>query len=232
MVVGDNASDADNQQERPGYAQWVVGFVDGEGCFSVPFSRNATCRSGWQVQPTFTVVQGERSVHVLYELQRFFGCGHVGRNGRHDNHREDMWRYCVRCLEDLLVRIIPFFEENPLMTAKSADFVRFASVVRLMRESVNLTVAGLEQIAELAESINRRRPRILESSEAIRQPSRLDGRDEDMVLAPRRRGDRPERNSLSGKKLPSTGAIPCETPLITAKPSPAVSTKDETMAGG
>jgi hypothetical protein len=27
----ENPSGADNQQERPGFAQWVVGFVDGEG---------------------------------------------------------------------------------------------------------------------------------------------------------------------------------------------------------
>jgi hypothetical protein len=28
---GDNATGADNQQERPLEVQWVVGFVDGEG---------------------------------------------------------------------------------------------------------------------------------------------------------------------------------------------------------
>jgi len=32
--------------------------------------------------------------------------------------------------------------------------------------------------------------------------------------------------------LPCTGAIPCEDPLITAKPKPVVSTKDEMMTGG
>ena len=55
----DNPSGAGNQQERPGSEQWVVGFVDGEGCFSVPIFRNRTCRLGWQVQPEFTVVQGD-----------------------------------------------------------------------------------------------------------------------------------------------------------------------------
>ena len=50
-MTGDNASGADNQQERPGFEQWVVGFVDGEGCFSVPIFRNHSCRLGWQVQP-------------------------------------------------------------------------------------------------------------------------------------------------------------------------------------
>ena len=83
-MSSENPSGADNQQERPGFAQWVVGFVDGEGCFSVPIFQNRTCRSGWQVQPTFTVVQGAKSVEVLDLLERFFRCGQVGRNDRHD----------------------------------------------------------------------------------------------------------------------------------------------------
>ena len=172
----DNPSGADNQQERSGFAQWVAGFVDGEGCFSVPIFRNPTCRLGWQVQPSFTVVQGERSVQVLHALEQFFGRGKVGRNGRHDNHREDVWRFCVRALGDVSVRVVPFFEEHPLVTAKSSDFAGFAQVVRMMSEGAHFTVSGLEQIAGLAESINRRKPsQFLKSSEAIRQPSQLDG---------------------------------------------------------
>ena len=171
----DNPAGADNQQERPGFEQWVVGFVDGEGCFSVPIFRNRTCRLGWQVQPEFTVVQGAKSVHVLRDLKRFFGCGHVGRNGRHDNHREDLYRFNVRSRTDLVDRVLPFFEVHPLRTAKCADFLCFARVVRLMEEGVHLTVDGLIAIAQLAETMNRCAPsRFLESSEAIRQPPLFD----------------------------------------------------------
>ncbi|MEA2902041.1 MAG: hypothetical protein QOH36_1928 [Actinomycetota bacterium] len=175
-MSSDNPFGAANQQERPGFEQWVVGFVDGEGCFSVPIFRNPTCRLGWQVQPEFTVVQGERSVQVLHELKSFFGCGRVGRNGRHDNHREDLYRYNVRSLDDLVIRIIPFFEAYPLRTAKRDEFGRFAGVVRLMIERRHLTMAGLIEIAHIAQTMNHRKPsRFLESSEAIRQPPHLDG---------------------------------------------------------
>ena len=97
----DNPTGADNQQERPLAAEWVVGFVDGEGCFSIPIFRNRSCRSGWQVQPEFAVVQGARSDLVLVALESFFGCGMVTVNRRHDNHRQDMWRFGVRRLADL-----------------------------------------------------------------------------------------------------------------------------------
>ncbi len=171
----ENPSGADNQQERPGFAQWVVGFVDGEGCFSVPIFRNRTCRSGWQVQPTFTVVQGAKSVEVLHLLKEFFRCGQVGRNDRHDNHREAMYRYTVRAIDDLEARIIPFFEEHPLFTAKYVDFNKFAVVVRMMRHGGHLRVGGLAEMTAIAQTMNRRKPsRYLESSEAIRQLSRFD----------------------------------------------------------
>jgi hypothetical protein len=54
-MPSDNPSGAGNQQERPGLEQWVVGFVDGEGCFSISVVRNPGCLLGWQVQPEFSV---------------------------------------------------------------------------------------------------------------------------------------------------------------------------------
>lgn len=48
-MSSDNPSGADNQQEteqfHPLDAQWVVGFVDGEDCFSVSVHRNRGARS-------------------------------------------------------------------------------------------------------------------------------------------------------------------------------------------
>ena len=54
-VGSDNPAGAVNQQDRPGTEQWVVGFVDGEGCFSISVVRNPGCRFGWQVQHEFAV---------------------------------------------------------------------------------------------------------------------------------------------------------------------------------
>jgi hypothetical protein len=175
-VDSDNPTDAGNQQERPLAAEWVVGFVDGEGCFSIPVFRNRSCRLGWQVQPEFAVVQGERSVFVLSALKDFFRCGVVSVDRRRDNHRQDMWRFSVRRVADLRERVIPFFEANPLRTAKACDFASFAAVVSMMERGDHLQMDGLTRIAEIATKTNRRRPsQLVESSEAIRQPTHLDG---------------------------------------------------------
>jgi hypothetical protein len=172
----------DNQQERPDLEQWIVGFVDGEGCFSCPIQRNRTMTLGWQLQPRFAVVQGGRSVHVLELLQRYFGCGSIYRNRRFDNHKEDLFVFNVYRLSHLTNIIVPFFEANPLRTAKLEEFLKFRQILLMMEQKVHLSREGLSQIALIAQTMNHRKPSLfLESSEAIRQPTLLDGRAEDMV---------------------------------------------------
>ena len=185
----DNPLGAGDQQERPGLEQWVVGFVDGEGCFSISVVRNRLCRLGWQVQHEFSVTQAATSRPALELFIRFFGCGSVIENKRNDDHRGPMLRFSVKRRSDLVGTIVPFFEQHPLITAKSRDFERFASVLCWMQEGAHLTEAGLRRIARETEQMNRRqRSRYLESSEAIRQPSSLRQGAEDMVLAPWRHG--------------------------------------------
>jgi hypothetical protein len=163
MDGSDNAESAENQQERLFRIGWLVGFVDGEGCFSCPVFRNSSMRLGWQVQPSFVVVQGESSRDVLEEMVSFFGCGRVYRNHRRDNHREDLFRYYVSRFSDLRDVIVPFFNTNPLRTSKRDNFEKFAQVIDLMTLRRHLTVSGLVEIAEIAQTMNFRKP-----SEALR----------------------------------------------------------------
>jgi hypothetical protein len=158
MSGSDNVWSAENQQERLTTIGWLVGFVDGEGCFSCPIFRNGSMTLGWQVQPAFTVVQGASSRDVLEEMAIFFGCGKVYINRRRDNHREDLYRYSVFKFGDLRDVIVPFFQENPLRTAKRDNFAKFAEVIELMDRRRHLTVPGLIEIAEIAQTMNFRKP--------------------------------------------------------------------------
>lgn len=158
MSASDNVWSAENQQERLTTAAWLVGFVDGEGCFSCPIFRNGSMTLGWQVQPSFTVVQGESSRDVLEAMVEYFGCGKVYVNRRHDNHREDLARYHVSRFRDLRDVIVPFFERNPLRTAKRDNFAKFAEIIGLMGLRRHLTVPGLIEIAEIAQTMNFRKP--------------------------------------------------------------------------
>ena len=138
-------------QSHPGKleAQWVVGFVDGEGCFFVGINRHPEMTSGYQVLPEFTVVQHERDIQVLHALKHFFGCGVVRRN-----HGERM-AYRVRGLDHLNDVIVPFFEKHSLKSKKKLDFIKFRKILQLMKNGEHLATEGIERIRAIAAMMNR-----------------------------------------------------------------------------
>src|SRR5215211_4094728 len=161
----DNPTGAGNQQERLVRRGWVIGFVDGEGCFSIGFVRQKDrvgrkgYRTGYQVTHEFAVTQGAKSVSCLYELREFFGVGQIIVNRRYDKHKEHLYRYVVRKLKDLLEAVIPFFQQNPMRSSKQQDFEKFARCVKLIDSGHHLTPMGLVEIAEIAQTMNRQKPR-------------------------------------------------------------------------
>jgi LAGLIDADG endonuclease len=163
---GDNVAGAENQQERLIELRgWVIGFVDGEGCFSIGFVRQPSraarvgYRTGFQVAHEFAVTQGAQSVSCLSDLREFFGVGQVLANKRYDNHREHLYRYVVRRRADLLETVIPFFQRYPMRSSKQQNFEKFASCVEMIDAGRHLTVDGLVEIARIAETMNRKKPR-------------------------------------------------------------------------
>jgi hypothetical protein len=160
-----NPTGAGNQQERLVRRGWVIGFVDGEGCFSIGFIRQRDrvgrkgYRTGYQVSHEFAVTQGAKSISCLHELCEFFGVGQVIVNRRYDNHKEYLYRYVVRKRGDLLERVIPFFRQNPLRSSKREDFEKFARCVELVESGHHLTLMGLIEIAEITQTMNRQKPR-------------------------------------------------------------------------
>lgn len=131
-------------------AQWIVGFVDGEGCFHVGINPHEEMTAKFQVLPEFTVVQHERDVHVLHALKAYFDCGVVRKN------HEDRMAYRVRGHEHLAKNIIPFFEKHLLKTRKRVDFIKFREVVNLMNRGEHLTSEGVEKIRKIANEMNRK----------------------------------------------------------------------------
>jgi hypothetical protein len=184
-VGSDNPTGADNQQEtvKPRLEldpRWIVGFVDGEGCFSVSVHRNprnARATGGWQLHPVFHVYQHERHRAVLEAFAAVFGCGRVRSKGPGSS----VLTYAVDSLLDIEGSVLPFFEQNPLRV-KETDFRLFAEVVRSMRRKEHLQPDGFERLVRVAYAMNangKQRARTLErvltgSSETARQAPRLD----------------------------------------------------------
>ena len=85
---------------------------------------------------------------VLYALKAYFGCGVVRKN-----HGTRL-AYRVRGHENLVDKIIPFFEKHQLKTRKRIDFVKFRKVVLLMEKEEHLNPDGLEKIRQIKTTMN------------------------------------------------------------------------------
>lgn len=165
MKLSENVTSADNQQERLIYIGWILGFVDGEGCFSIGFvkqpdkGKRKGYKTGYQVGHRFVVTQGVKSQTCLEELKEFFGVGRIQINKRYDNHKEHLAQYIVDKRADLLRTIIPFFQQYQLLTSKRYDFEQFARCLHLIESGTHITAQGLITIIEIAETMNHKKPR-------------------------------------------------------------------------
>src|SRR5271155_616993 len=147
----ENASGAVDQQER--LDAYVAGFVDGEGCFHVAIQRNPSTRAGWQLVPEFRVSQDVVRRQVLDLVQQRIGCGSVRENHRGSSN-DHTFVLVVRRREDLLSKVIPFFEKNPILSCKQQEFATFARIVRAMSDGIHLTNQGFDDLVRQALQMN------------------------------------------------------------------------------
>ncbi len=128
---------------------YLTGYADGEGCFCVSINKSRRHVFGWEIRPSFSVSQNRDRAEVLEIYRQQFGCGSI-RPDRSDK----TLKYEVRSIKDLVERVIPHFEETPLLSGKRRDFERFAVICRMMYEKQHLTRDGFNRIVDLAFEMN------------------------------------------------------------------------------
>lgn len=128
-------------RESKEFNWYITGFVDGEGCFSISFSKRAKLKTGIEVRPSFCLAQNQRSLQILKDIHQYFGCGAI-RFSKSDR----MYKYEVRSIKDLQNVIIPHFKKYPLRTSKAQDFEIFRKVCDLISKSHHLNLEYLKQI--------------------------------------------------------------------------------------
>lgn len=118
---------------------FIAGLVDGEGCFALKFRRetkeNRPSKAiyfGWQA--AFIIALRKDDVGLLEKVQKVLGCGRITFSGNNA-------RYHVQSTDDLVNKIVPFFEQYKLFGKKSKDFVLWTEAVKLIalnkKKSVN-----------------------------------------------------------------------------------------------
>ena len=130
-------------------ANYISGYVDGEGCFCVSFSKRAKLKIGWEVKPSFAIGQNYDRREVLDLMMEYFGCGFLRRD-----YADKTLKYEIRSLDELLEKVIPNFKSFPLISAKQKDFLIFAEICKKMKKQHHLDLSGLQKIVTLAYQMN------------------------------------------------------------------------------
>ena len=92
-------------------------------------------------------------MEVLDLIQKRLDCGSV-RENHQPSQRDHTFVLVVRRRRELLDKVIPFFEANPLLSCKQQELSTFADIVRRMAVGEHLTDEGFERLAARATLMN------------------------------------------------------------------------------
>lgn len=128
--------------------EFITGFVEGDGNFSVTIIENPKLKSGWSVQAAFQIKLHVKDTALLELIQRTLGVGNVY------DLKDGFCRYMVTSIKDIKTAIIPHFDKYPLITQKQADYTLFRTIILMVGNKEHLTMAGLQKIISLRAAMN------------------------------------------------------------------------------
>lgn len=134
---------------------WLSGFVDGEGCFTVNIYNKKESVLGKGVKLVFKLTQDNRNYKVLEKIVEYLGCGGLYSQSKIKNSR--VTDLMVTGLADIVGKVIPFFLAHPLQGVKKTEFLDFLKVVEMMKVKAHLTKEGLIKIQKIKEGMNKNR---------------------------------------------------------------------------
>jgi hypothetical protein len=134
---------------------YVAGFIDGEGSFSVCINKQKTTRSGIEVRPEFAIELRADDREILERIMVTIGCGKI-----YDcSYERYGWfphtKYRISSYKLLVEYLIPFLDQNPLQAKKAETYRLFRQIVLMVHHKEHLTQKGMQKIRELRQEIRK-----------------------------------------------------------------------------
>ena len=116
-------------------SEYIIGLVDGEGSFYIRVNEDPKRRN--KIEFKFSVKLRHQDKEILDNLKQFFGCGNVYLQKDPRPNHTDCYRFEVNKKEDILTKIIPFFEKNPpKIQSRKRDFDLFKQISELSQQNI------------------------------------------------------------------------------------------------
>jgi len=113
-------------------SEYIVGFTEGEGCFSLIFRKDTKLResilkSYFSWKSKYVICLRADDVGILEQIKDAFGCGKI--NMLNTTHSVS---YSVCDLNDQFNIIVPFFKKHTLIGKKAEDFKLWSQAVEIL----------------------------------------------------------------------------------------------------
>ena len=130
---------------------WLAGFTNGgrAGCFFISIRKSSTCKIGKAVILKFQIAQHSRDTELMKSLITILGCGRIELN-----LARSVVYFLVTRYEDIINKVIPFFDKYLIEGAKVSDFSNFKKAAVLMSKKAHWTEEGLSEIQSIKSDMN------------------------------------------------------------------------------
>lgn len=132
--------------------QWLAGFIEGEGSFSINIRQSASHNVGSQVSLIFEVSQHLIDVGLMENILKYLEIGKLIFRKSHP-----LVVYHVSRFSDIEEKIIPFLNKYSLQGAKKWEFNDWLKAATIIKTKGHLTLKGLEDIKQIRNGMNAKR---------------------------------------------------------------------------
>lgn len=140
---------------------WLVGFIEGEGCFQIRVCTNKRSRLGLYFDPYFQISLAEKDYDVLKEIMDYLGFGKLQKQflKKYRGYKhQDAYRFYVVGLTNC-IKLKDIIYPIKWHTCKRKDFEKWCQFLDMSSKGLHLTIEGVKRISELRESMNVRATR-------------------------------------------------------------------------
>lgn len=110
-------------QNKELFYQWLVGFTDGDGTFSIAYQNGK-----WSL--AFKLSQHEYNTRILHFIKSQLSIGNINKE-----IKTNMVNYRIRDRKKLADVIFPIFDKYPLLTSKYFYYLKFKEAYKILEES-------------------------------------------------------------------------------------------------
>ncbi len=137
----------------------IVGFFVGEGSFTVESGHDSKYLLEWRIRPYISIAIRKDDEKILYAIQKALDCGHIYELdfGRYKKYESRGWKpqvkWKVSSIDDLWMKIIPFFDKHPPFGIKKQAYDIFRRIVEMKYTHRDRQAGSLSEMKHLAHTL-------------------------------------------------------------------------------